>query len=353
MRRVMGWLASTPLTVVLAAAVAAASIVGTIVGTGDANTAFRTLVREGWYVALAVLLGVNLLIAAVLNTRHTTTSESSGRFGWARRGGPFLVDGIRIGVVLLLAAVIVSGHGVSGEFRVTQADIGNAFELPAIPMVARIAEIRTDDPLSGVELDLVLVDQTEREHLVTFSDAGFAPVVAGGVQWLLVSAHTDYRTATLAVRWRSENSSTFYVKDLRVGERWILAQSDLTVVLQQVIAGGSPSDRERLDSPTAVLQIRGTDASGTEVDLTRPVAVNTGTDAQTVELASGILEILRLDVPSEFTLSYDRSPEQPLIWSGVIVLLLSVLGWLVLHPQPRPDKLSNSHPETPSEDGFS
>ena len=341
MRRVLARLGSTPLTIVLAASVACATVVGTFVATGDTNTAFRTLVREGWYVALAVLLGINLLVATGLHASRTASHEPSGRFGWMKRGGPFLVDGMRIGIVLLLAAAVVSGHGVSGEFRVTQDDLGSGIELPAIPMVARVAQIRSDDPLSGVELDLILVDHAERELPVTFSDADFAPVVAGGVQWLLVSARTEFASAALGLRWRPNGSSTSYVKDLRVGQQWILAQSDLTVDLQQGVPAGAPA---------AVLQIRGTDASGTDVDLTRPIAASAATGTEPVELTSGTLEILRLDVPSEFTLSYDRSPEQPLIWAGVIVLLLSVLGWLVLHPQPRPHKLSGSRPETPSED---
>ncbi len=342
MSKVLGWLASFPLTVVLAASIVAASIIGSFVGAEDAGIAFRTLVHAGWYVALIALLGLNIAAALAAHLPRAISALRNRSLPWRKRLDPLAADFLRAAILLLLAGLLVSGCGTSGTFHVTQADLGTTIDLPSIPMGVQIRAMSSSNLMSGAEIELMLVDRNADLHPVTFSSADLAPVVVAGVQLLLVSARADFDLAGLAVRWEPQSSGTSYLKNLHVGEMFVLAHSELTAVLEQVIPGIRSSNGEILDPPTAILRIRGIAASGTELDLTRPIALDANVSPQSLDLASGTLNILDLDVPTEFAFSYVRSPEQPLVWAGVILLLLSLLAWLVLHPQPRPNRLRRS-----------
>lgn len=335
MSQVAGWLTSFPLLVGLVVAVAAASIVGPFVGVGagDADVAFRSLAREGWYVALVILLGVRLL-AAIPGVRRAGHRARDPRPGRSERIDPFLAAGVRIAVLVLLAAILVSGHGASGAFHATQSDVGAGIDLPAAPLVVRIVEIRSSDPIRTAEIDLLLVEPDGQRHAVTFSDGDRASITVAGVQIVLDSARADFTSVKLAVRWTPTLSSTSYLKDLGVGEGFVLAHSELIAVLEQIVPGASSPDGELPQPPIATLRIEGVDASGTDLDLTPPVEAAAGT-GQTIGLASGTLHILDLHVPRVFSFSYHRRPERPLVWAGAILLVLSLLGSLVLRLRPR------------------
>nr|MBN1858170.1 hypothetical protein [Candidatus Bipolaricaulota bacterium] len=216
MSKVLGWLASFPLTVVLAASIAAASIIGSFVGAEDAGMAFQALVHAGWYVALIVLLGLNLAAALLPHLPRAVSALRNRSLPWRKRLDPLCLDLLRAGILLLLAAILASGRGFSGTFRVEQSDVGATIDLPAASMAAQVRSIRSGDLVSGAEIELLFVDRNADEHPVTFSASSFAPIVVAGVQLLLVSARADVSSARLAVRWEPDASSTLYLKDLGV-----------------------------------------------------------------------------------------------------------------------------------------